>query len=363
MAARHILICFHDFARGGTERIALTLAREWIEAGREVTILCGSRKGGVIDQADPRIRIVELDPPLDRSPLSRLRLGPAMAARLGEIGPDVVFIPGNFHFILAHAFKRAVPGLPVVAKVSNPLLPALPAPLSWIARRALRAYVRPIDALVHMAPELAESAAQTLPGKRGATVSEPNLGPGHVALPRSGPLDPPLILAIGRMEPQKNLALALRAFAELLQRRPARLLVLGEGGQRPALERLARQLRISHAVEMPGYSPDTARHLASASALLLTSRYEGYPAVVVEALAADVPVVATACTPALRGLITSEVHGRIVGEFAAGKLADALEQVLQMPFESAGIRPAAVAHHDARVSAGEYLALFDRLVP
>ena len=362
MTARHITICFHDFARGGTERVALTLARHWLDAGREVSILCGSKGGGVLDQVDPRVRVVELDPPVPRSLTSRLRLGRAMAGPLAGLAPDVVFIPGNFHFVLPPAFKRTLPGLPIVAKVSNPLLPRLAPGIAALARAALRAYVAPIDALVFMADELAAEGRGALPGRRIEVIAEPNLPAGWKPLPRTAPQDPPRIITIGRMEPQKNLALALRAFAELRKIRPARLLVLGEGSERARLEALARDLGIAGDVEMPGYSPRAGEELARASALLLTSRYEGYPAVVVEALAADVPVVATDCTPVLAGLLPDARHGRIVAEPEPKVLAAALAQVLDGPFASGGARPARVAHHDASASAAAYLALFDSLV-
>lgn len=360
--AQHILICFHDFATGGTERIALVLAREWLAAGRDVTILCGLAQGGVLSLADPRIRIVELDPPVPRSLTSRLRLGRAMARAALALKPDVVFLPGNFHFGIAHAFKRAAPDLPVIAKVSNPLLPALPRLLRPLARAVLRAYIAPIDALVQMSGELAEAQAPGAERKRDVVIAEPNLPSHYTPVPRGAPSDPPLIIAIGRMEPQKNLALALRAFAELRRVRPARLLVLGEGSERPKLEALVRQLGLAADVSMPGYAVDPGQHLAQASALLLTSRFEGYPAVVVEALAADVPVVATACTPALASLLPSPAHGRMVPEGSPAALAAALDAVLGLPFTSGGLRPATVAHHDAGASARAYLALFDRLM-
>lgn len=361
MPAQHILIPFHDFARGGTERVALTLAAHWLDAGRKVTILCGSRGGGTLEQADPRIDIVELEPELPRSPLSRLRLGPAMAARLADLAPDAVYVPGNFHFVVGHAFRRAAPRLPLVAKASNPLLPALPAPLVPLARRVLAAYLRPFDAVVYMADELAAVGQADLPGIPCEVIAEPNLPAGHAPLPRTGPADPPLILAIGRLEPQKNLALALDAFATLLRRRPARLVILGEGAERARLEAHARRLGIAEHVDMPGYVDDIPRRLAAASALLLSSRYEGYPAVVVEALAADVPVVATACTPTLASLIDRPIRGEVVDHADAEALAGALERTLDQPFASGEERPARVAHHDAAASARAWLALFDRI--
>jgi hypothetical protein len=97
MTARRILICLHDFHRGGTERIALGLARAWTEAGREVTILCGSTEGGLREEVDSRVRVVPLDPPVRRSLFSRFRLARAMARRLDSLQPDIIFLPGNFH--------------------------------------------------------------------------------------------------------------------------------------------------------------------------------------------------------------------------------------------------------------------------
>src|SRR6476620_11394080 len=101
MTARSILICLHDFSRGGTERIAIGLAANWADAGRDVTIFCGNEQGGLRDMVDPRIKVVAVQPPIARGLLSRWRLGRAMARQLGKLQPDVIFLPGNFHLLLA----------------------------------------------------------------------------------------------------------------------------------------------------------------------------------------------------------------------------------------------------------------------
>ena len=64
MTAERILICLHDFARGGTERIAIGLAADWAEAGRDVTILCGSAEGGLRDTVSGKVKVVALEPPV-----------------------------------------------------------------------------------------------------------------------------------------------------------------------------------------------------------------------------------------------------------------------------------------------------------
>src|SRR5215212_2677654 len=97
MTAQRLLICLHDFHRGGTERIALGLARDWTDAGRDVTILCGSIEGGLREETDPRVAVTQLEPPVRRGFGSRLRLARAMAKRLPGLKLDLIFLPGNFH--------------------------------------------------------------------------------------------------------------------------------------------------------------------------------------------------------------------------------------------------------------------------
>jgi len=358
-AARRIAICCHDFNRGGTERVALTLAAHWAAMGREVAFIVGTQTGGLEHAVPPGVTVIECAPVVPRSPLSRLKLRRAMVAPLCAFAPDVVFLTGNFHFVLAPVLKRALPAVPVVAKVSNPLLSGAPGWASGLVRVGLRRVVRGIDHLVYMAPELAAEGQRLLPARAATVIAEPTLPAGFVPPVRGAAEAEPLVLAIGRMEPQKDMALALRAFARLRARRPARLAILGDGPERAKLQRLARRLGIADAVEMPGFV-DPAPWLARASALLLASRYEGYPAVVIEALAADVPVVATPCTVALGSLLGDGLGLVVPGEAEA--LAAGLSEILDWPFGSGGVRPGAVARHDAARSAGEYLACFDAAV-
>lgn len=367
MIKQHICIVLHDFNAGGTEAIALRLAGEWLRQGRAVSLVVGAGDGPMRARVPQGARVVVLDPPIPRSALSRLRLGEAMVPALRALAPDVVFLPGNYHFVLAHALRRHFPALPILAKVSNPLLPPLPPPIRRIAVALTRWLLAPIDALVFMSAELLAADRGVIGAIPATVVPEPNLPDDYAPLPRSGPLSPPLILAIGRLEPQKNLALAIRAFARLVARRPARLVILGEGRERAKLEALVRKLGLEGRVEMPGFVPDGATRLSQASLLLMTSRYEGFPAVLVEALAADVPVVSTNCSPAQKALIANPMHGVVVDRASPDRLADAMEEVLAQPFSSAfdsgiietGGRAAGLDGHAASASAAAYLALFD----
>ena len=139
------------------------------------------------------------------------------------------------------------------------------------------------------------------------------------------------------------------------------MVILGEGRERPTLEALVRRLGLEQAVSLPGFSSDIGAQLAQASLLLMTSRYEGFPAVLIEALAADVPVVSTNCSPSQKALIATPLHGRVVDRAAPDQLAEAMAQTITGPFVSDGRRAQGLDRHASPASAASYLALFDSL--
>ena len=162
-------------------------------------------------------------------------------------------------------------------------------------------------------------------------------------------------LAVGRLVPQKNFGLLLDAFAKIV--RPGdTLTILGEGGERAALEAQAARLGIGHAVAIPGHVDPLDQWLATADALVLSSDYEGVPAVIIEALAAGLPIVATDCCVSMRDLLGDGRLGRIVpvGDAAALGLAmaDAADAACTADLQRAGASRFTIEH-----ATGRYLAV------
>src|SRR5262245_3713514 len=124
MTAQRILICLHDFSRGGTERIAVGLASAWAQAGRDVIIISGSNDGGLREGLDRRVKVVKLDPPIRRGLFSRFHLAREIGRQLPKLQPDVIFLPGNFHALLANGLRAADSRVAIALKISNPPLPA-----------------------------------------------------------------------------------------------------------------------------------------------------------------------------------------------------------------------------------------------
>ncbi|WKT82986.1 MULTISPECIES: glycosyltransferase [unclassified Thermosynechococcus] len=153
-------------------------------------------------------------------------------------------------------------------------------------------------------------------------VPHPWLQPGQV----------PVVVAIGRLTEEKNFTALLQAFAQLRARKEARLLILGEGELREELEQLSHALGLGpDALQMPGFVANPFAYLARAALFVLSSRWEGLPGVLIEAMACGTPVVSTDCPSGPREILEDGRWGRLVPVGDVAALARAMEEVLSTP--------------------------------
>jgi glycosyltransferase involved in cell wall biosynthesis len=352
MTAQRILICLHDFSRGGTERIAVGMAGAWAQAGRDVTIVAGNNDGGLREGLDRRVKVVKLDPPVRRGLLSRFRLAREIGRQLPKLHPDVIFLPGNFHALMANDLREADARTVIALKISNPPLPhGVP-----FAKALFRRFTRAVDGFATMNSGLAQELAVLLPGRKIVTLHDPVYIRPLTARPRrEGGRS---ILWIGRLERQKDPLLALKIIRALGPR--ARLTMLGEGALREEVQEQIITMNLTDRVSLMGHVREVEPFLAQADALLITSRYEGGPAVAVEALAAGLPVVSTDCSFLLRDLLTSPEAGRLVASRSPAGLAAALEEVCAQP-PAPDVLRALIAPFEPQACAQAYLDWFDSL--
>jgi len=172
--------------------------------------------------------------------------------------------------------------------------------------------------------------------------------------PWFGDRGPPVILGAGRLQRQKNFPTLIRAFTRVRQDRPCRLVIIGEGKERKALEVLIKQLDLEQAVDLPGFQTNPFPFLAAAKLFVLSSAWEGSPNVLTEAMALGTPVVATDCPSGPAELLDG---GRIaplipVGDVSA--MAKAIREMLDHPPQAQALK-AAVAEYDQSYSARQYL--------
>jgi len=136
------------------------------------------------------------------------------------------------------------------------------------------------------------------------------------------------VVAMGRLDSQKGFDMLLRAFS-LLQGADCRLTILGEGPERERLEAMTRELGIAGRVTFAGFQVEPHPYLAHADVFVLSSRYEGFPNVVLEAMACGTPVAAFACPGGLNELVQPGVNGCLAPVGDVGALAACIAQLLE----------------------------------
>jgi glycosyltransferase involved in cell wall biosynthesis len=286
-----------------------------------------------------------------------------LAIQIRRQRPDVLFAAGNSYAVVAVAmklwFRRRCP--PIVLKISNDLDRADLGPVRPLYRLWLRLQGRLIDGFTGLAePMRAEiMAALRVPAARVAIIDDPALADADIAAlaaigaarqPRPGRR----YVAVGRLAAQKNFDLLLMAFAKAAGA-DDRLVIVGEGGQRSALERRIAGLGLADRVTLPGHGA-VAPALAAADVFVLSSDYEALPAVVVEALASGLPVVATDCCVSMRDLVGP--FGTIVPRRDAGALAKAMQAQPLLTPEQRIAAAVAIQRFTVEQAAGDYVRLF-----
>ncbi|GGE90152.1 glycosyltransferase [Sphingomonas prati] len=140
--------------------------------------------------------------------------------------------------------------------------------------------------------------------------------------------DVPVVIAVGRLEPQKNFAMLIRAFAQVRATRTVKLLILGDGQEREMLETLVRTLGLDEDVAMPGFAPNPHAYVAKAALLVLSSDFESLANVVIEAMAVGTPVIATDCPSGPAEALAGGRYGTLIPVGDSDRLATEMLRVL-----------------------------------
>lgn len=351
VARVRVAIFFSGLAGGGAQRRSLLLSRRLAERGVDVDVVVVRGEGPFRADVPERCRLFVLDPPASRLPFVRDRRGlwvaaaaPALARYLDSQRPDVVLstsTPANLTALAARARSRSAPAVVVTVNLNlSGTTSRAGELLGPLLRRSIARQYAHADAVVAVSRGVAEDlcASEAIPEERLVQIDNPvdlERVAAHAAAPLSHPWlepgSPPLVLAVGKLKVQKDYPTLLRAFARLRERRPAHLMILGEGDQRSRLEDLARELAITGEVELPGFMENPFCWMAQASVFVLSSRFEGMSNVLLEALACGSPVVSTDCPSSPREILQGGAVGPLVPVGDDTALADAIERTIDHP--------------------------------
>ena len=333
-----VTLVLHKFSRGGSDRVAAYLARGFFEAGLHVELVVFAR-GGEVEQVlldllgDVPVRFLRK---AGRWRTLDLVLGlPAIVRHFGRAQPQVILSTANNTALISAigCWIARCKDACLVLKTTNPI--ASSRHRGWIRRLRLWSYrliFRRTGAVWTLSEDESAEMRAEFPefAHLFRAVAQPYVTP---AMERStaGPRPQhPRILSIARLTSQKRLDRLIGAFAQVATK-DARLLILGEGEDRRALETLAHELGVTERLSMPGYLPDVTLALHEADLFVLTSDYEGLPAAVIEAMAANCPVLSTDCFPSARSLLTASEGCEIIDGLEPSAIAAQIDAALGRP--------------------------------
>jgi glycosyltransferase involved in cell wall biosynthesis len=364
-----VLSVLHSLEPGGVERDLLRFTRAWRARGVDARIALGRWEGRLIEEAPQDIPYII--PPkgrLAKIETETLWMIQRLPAIVREVKPDVLFFPSNGLMVVAGVtwlrLGKACP--PIVLRPSNSLDERHSTRFRrFLSRLVMHGHSRIYAALVAMAPPVRDEiiAEMGVPPERVETIMNGSmtqadadaLAAARDTMPRDH--EGRHFLGVGRLMPQKNFPLLLRAFARIA-RPEDRLTILGEGDERAALEALAQELGIAAQLDLPGHRGAVDRWFAQADAFILSSDFEGVPAVVAEALAAGIPIVATDCTVAMPFMV--ENVGRLVPIKDLDALAGAMDAICNDPLDVAAMRKRA-SLFTVEATVERWIALFRRI--
>jgi glycosyltransferase involved in cell wall biosynthesis len=328
------IICFlPDLEGGGAQRTVINLANRFGAAGHDVT-LAATRMDG-----PARAWIA---PALDAADLGRRRTRGAIGRLAGLVRrrrPAILFASMIDANIAAWAARLwAGPPRPgLVLRETNSHRAR--GDLGLLQRRLIARAYRAADRVVALSEGVRQEliADYALDPARTVTIHNPVDIDAIAARAAAARREPPpfakagsCIVGIGRLHRQKHFDLLIRAVAALA-RNDVRLILLGEGAERAALERLAAELGLAARVEMPGFVADPVAWLAHADLFVSSSRWEGFGHVIVEAMAAGVPVISTDCPHGPRDIIIHGWNGLLVAPDDRPALTAAIARLLADP--------------------------------
>jgi glycosyltransferase involved in cell wall biosynthesis len=324
---------------GGAEMNAVRLAHGLIANGVKPVYVVARGPGSYAELLPNGVAVRVLDTGLiNSSTLRLLRAREPLARLIDEIKPDVLCpVLASTALAALSAVGRARFKPTVVLSIQNALSVSHEQSTSLRKRielRLIRKMFPESDGAIALSEGVGRELIRIVPALNGRVKVVPNVGlplPGQVAAAlakeRPEPLAGCTLLACGRLTRQKDYPTLFRSFA-LLKGEGLRLKILGDGELRDSLARLARDLGIAERLTFLGFQRDPFTHMRSADIFVLSSQWEGFGNVLVEAMAMGTPVVSTDCPHGPAEIIEDGRTGILVSPRQPESLAAALQRLI-----------------------------------
>jgi glycosyltransferase involved in cell wall biosynthesis len=328
---RRLAIFVPTLQYGGVERVMLNLAAGFAQRGFEVDLVAADARGHLRKNVPEQVRVFDL---ASSRVLTSL---PGLVKYLRQHRP-VALIAAMDHSSVVALWARKLAG------VRTRIIATAHVNISGVLNQSsrLRVQLLPLfmryfypwaDEIVAVSKGVADdlSLRARVPREKIKVIYNPALNSDFfekaqepVQHPWFSFTQPPVILAVGRLATEKGFDVLIRAFARVREQRLAKLMILGEGDQRPYLEALSRELGVEGDVCLAGYAENPYAYMSRAQMFVLASHYEGFGLVLVEALALKLPIISTDCESGPREILQDGLYGDLVPVGSVDSLAGAI---------------------------------------
>ena len=325
-------------AGGGAERVLVNIARGFAERGFPVDMVLAKASGPYLASLPPSVRVIDLG--------ARRVIGtlPGLVRYLRRERPSVL-VASLSHANVVALWARAIARVRTRVFVTEHNIalwdmPSAPGNGGRFIPYFAAAFYPWADGVIAVSQGVARDIARRTktPPERIHVIYNPVVTPEVLEGARAA-LDhpwfasgsPPVVLSAGRLTWEKSFSCLIRAFAMVRKRRTVRLIILGEGPERPRLEALVRELRLEADVQLPGFVMNPYAFMSRAAVFVLSSTSEGLPSALIEALATGTPVVATDCPSGPREILQDGRLGRLVPVGDPAALARGVTAALEEP--------------------------------
>jgi glycosyltransferase involved in cell wall biosynthesis len=356
-----IAIFMRCLYEGGAERAMINLARNYIERGFNVDLVLVRAEGGYMKQLPPEIRLIDLKAE------NKLSILPKLIRYLRQENPTTLLTTLHYPCEIAILAKR-------LSGVSTRVIVCEQNTLSQEAKKIAQTSVKltplaaklfyPLaDGIIAVSEGVAEDLAKItkIPCKRIEVIYNPvvtlevfDRAKETVEHPWFQSQEIPLILGVGRFYPQKDFPTLIRAFDLIRQVKRARLVLLGgEGPDRHKIEQLINELNLEADVAILGFKPNPYAYMAKATVFVLSSAWEGFGNVLVEAMATGTPVVSTDCPSGPSEILDRGKYGWLTPVGDSKAMAETILKVLSGEIKK--VDPAWLDRFTLKACADKYL--------
>lgn len=333
---KRLIIFIHSLSGGGAERVTANLANYWANKGWGIAVVTLAARSLDFYELHPAVKRIALELAGDSSNglaglVQNLRRIVALRRVLRQIKPDIALgMMTTANVLLA----LAAWGLPQLRAIGSERThpPQYPLGVLWEGLRRL-SYNR-LAAVTALTRESAAWLKNHTGARRVPVIPNAALWPLSMQAPRIAPesickSERLIVLAVGRASEEKQFGLLLEVFHSLANQYPFwDLVILGEGHQRPALQAKARMIGLEQRVFFPGRAGNVGEWYERADLYVMSSRFEGFPNTLAEAMAHGLPAVSFDCDTGPRDIIRHETDGLLVPPGDVAGLTAALGRLM-----------------------------------